>query len=69
MWGNASGKLNWRHMSRRMSAFAGCFVSALSLGQLLITSAHARDYYVSALGDDSGNATEAAPWKTIDKRQ
>lgn len=65
--GNTSDKLIWRQKLYRTWVFAGCFVSALGLAQAAITVANARDYYVSAQGDDSGNATETAPWKTIDK--
>ncbi len=61
MSANASSKLNRRHTLCRMAAFAGSLINALSLGQVLTTNANARDYRVSAQGDDSGDATEAAP--------
>lgn len=67
MCGNTSSKLNWRHRPCKMCLLAVCFVSALSLGQMTITCANARDYYVSEHGNDSGEATEADPWKTIGK--
>lgn len=52
---------------RRLPQIFGCLLGSLVLGQMSIPALHARDYFVSANGDDSSAATKADPWKTIDR--